>query len=119
MLGVDVLARQWRGLFATATGERIGILLPNISATQVVLLSLWAAHKVPAVLNYSTGATTMLACVHLAGLKRIVTSRAFLERAKLNMDLFAKAGVELIYLEDVRQNISDPERFFALLRRTL
>src|SRR6267143_1910735 len=29
------------------------------------------------------------------------------------------AGVELIYLEEVRQNISDADRFFALLRRTL
>src|SRR2546427_1037399 len=61
----------------------------------------------------------MLACVRLAGLKRIVTSRACLERAKLNMDPCVKAGVELIYLEDVRENISDPERFFALVRRTV
>jgi len=119
MVGVDLMARQWRSLFGEAPGERLGILLPNISATPAVLLSLWAANKVPAVLNYSTGAATMLACVHLAGLKRIVTSRVFLERAKLNMDPFVKAGVELIYLEDVRQNISDPERFFALVRRTV
>ncbi len=119
MVGVDLMARQWRSLFGAAPDERIGVLLPNISATPVVLLSLWAANKVPAVLNYSTGAATMLACVQLAGLKRIVTSRAFLERAKLNTDPFVKDGVELIYLEDVRENISDAERFFALLRRTL
>jgi len=119
MVGVDLMARQWRSLFGATPDERIGILLPNISATPVVLLSLWAANKVPAVLNYSTGAATMLACVQLAGLKRIVTSRAFLERAKLNTDPFVKDGVELIYLEDVRENISDAERFFALLRRTL
>jgi acyl-[acyl-carrier-protein]-phospholipid O-acyltransferase/long-chain-fatty-acid--[acyl-carrier-protein] ligase len=61
------MARQWREPFSAATGERIGILLPNISATPVVLLSLWAANKVPAVLNYSTGATTMLACVQWPG----------------------------------------------------
>jgi acyl-[acyl-carrier-protein]-phospholipid O-acyltransferase/long-chain-fatty-acid--[acyl-carrier-protein] ligase len=118
MVGVELMARRWRNLFSAATGERIGILLPNISATPAVLLSLWAANKVPAVLNYSTGMTTMLACVHLAGLRRIVTSRAFLERARLNLDALVKAGVELIYLEDVRQNISDPERFFGLLRWT-
>jgi len=119
LVGVDLMARQWRSLFGSVPDERIGILLPNISATPLVLLSLWAANKVPAVLNYSTGAATMLACVHLAGLKRIVTSRTFLERAKLNTDPFVKAGVELIYLEDVRENISDAERFFALVRRTL
>src|SRR6266704_1479524 len=119
MVGVDLMARQWRSLFGAVPDERIGILLPNISATPVVLLSLWAANKLPSVLNYSTVAATMLSCVQLAGLKRIVTSRAFLERAKLNTEPFVKAGVALIYLEDVRQNISDPERFFALLRRTL
>jgi acyl-[acyl-carrier-protein]-phospholipid O-acyltransferase/long-chain-fatty-acid--[acyl-carrier-protein] ligase len=119
MVGADLMARQWQRIFGAVPGERIGILLPNISATPVVLLSFWGANKVPAVLNYSTGATTMLACVHLAGLKRIVTSRAFLERARLNMDPCVKAGVELIYLEDVREHISGAERFFALLRRTL
>jgi acyl-[acyl-carrier-protein]-phospholipid O-acyltransferase/long-chain-fatty-acid--[acyl-carrier-protein] ligase len=119
MVGVDLLARRWRSLLGAAPGERIGVLLPNVSATPAVLLSLWAATKVPAVLNYSTGVTTMLACVRLAGLKRIVTSRAFLERAKLDMEPFAKAGVEMIYLEDVRQSIPDPERFLALVRRTL
>ena len=119
MVGIDLMARQWRENLRGLPGERIGILLPNISATPVVLLSLWAANKVPAVLNYSTGVPTMLACVHLAGLKRVVTSRAFVERAKLNLDPFAKAGVELVYLEDVRQNISGAERFFALLRRAL
>src|SRR5205823_8962214 len=67
MVSVDLMARQWRSLFGATSGERIGILMPNISATPAVLLSLWAANKVPAVLNYSTGATTMLACVHLAG----------------------------------------------------
>src|SRR2546426_2224315 len=119
MVGVDLMATQWRSLFGAAPDERIGILLPNISATPVVLLSLWAANKVPAVLNYSTGATTMLACTQLAGLKRIVTSRSFLERTKLNIDPFVKGGIELIYLEEVRHNTSDAQRFFALLRHTL
>ena len=119
MAGVDLMARQWRSALGTARDERIGILLPNISATPVVLLSLWAANKVPAVLNYSTGTTTMLACTQLAGLKRIVTSRTFLERTKLNIDPFVKGGIELIYLEEVRHNSSDAQRFFALLRHTL
>src|SRR6266480_3888008 len=51
------------------------------------------------------GATPMLACAQLAGLKRIVTSRAFLERARLNIDPFVQAGLEPVYLEDVRAGI--------------
>ena len=50
-------------------------------AMPVLLLSLWRLGNVPAVLNFSTGTATMLACSQLAGLKQIITSRAFLERA--------------------------------------
>ena len=119
MAGVDLMARQWRAMLGSDEYERIGVLLPNISATPTVLLSLWAAKKVPAVLNYSTGAATMLACVQLAGLKRIITSRVFLERTKLNVDSFAKTGIELIYLEDACQNISGAQKCLMLLRHTL
>jgi acyl-[acyl-carrier-protein]-phospholipid O-acyltransferase/long-chain-fatty-acid--[acyl-carrier-protein] ligase len=58
----------------------------------------------------------MLACAQLAGLKHIVTSRAFLERARLKVDEFAKAGINVIYLEDVRASISGFRKFLTLLR---
>jgi acyl-[acyl-carrier-protein]-phospholipid O-acyltransferase/long-chain-fatty-acid--[acyl-carrier-protein] ligase len=116
MTGVDLMARQWRKILPATAGERIGVLLPNINATPVTLLSLWAAEKVPAVLNYSTGSATMLACVQLAGLKQVVTSRAFLQRAKINVDPLIKAGVEIVFLEDVRARISDSEKSFAAFR---
>ena len=118
-VGVDLMARQWRNILGAAPDERIGVLLPNMSATPIVLLSLWAARKVPAILNYSSGSATMLTCAQLAGLKRIIVSRAFIERAKLNVDPFVKAGIELLYLEDVRQNISKGQQWFTLLRHRL
>src|SRR5256884_8963494 len=118
MVGVDLMARQWRAMLGSDGYERIGVLLPNISATPTVLLSLWVEKKVPAVLNYSTGAATMLACAQLAGLKRIITSRVFLERTKLNVDSFVKTGIELIYLEDARQNISGAQNCLMLVRHT-
>jgi acyl-[acyl-carrier-protein]-phospholipid O-acyltransferase/long-chain-fatty-acid--[acyl-carrier-protein] ligase len=68
-------------------------------------------------LNFSSGAPTMLACAELAGLKHIITSHAFLERAKLNADDFVKAGISLIYLEDVRDGISGTRKFLTLLKQ--
>ncbi len=61
------------------------MLLPNVNALPVLLFSLWRNGKVPAILNFSTGAATMLACSELAGVTQIITSRAFLERAKLSI----------------------------------
>jgi acyl-[acyl-carrier-protein]-phospholipid O-acyltransferase / long-chain-fatty-acid--[acyl-carrier-protein] ligase len=114
MVGADVLAHALRG--AVLDGERVGLLLPNVNATPVVILALWRLGKVPALLNFSSGITTMLACTELAGLKHIVTSRAFLERARLKVDDLVKAGISLIYLEDVRAGISGSQKFLTLLR---
>ncbi|MEQ2007048.1 MAG: AMP-binding protein [Limisphaerales bacterium] len=100
----------------TSSGTaHIGVLLPNVNATPVVLLALWKLGKVPAILNYSTGSATMLACAELAGLRHIVTSRLFLKRAKLDAEPFVKAGVQMLYLEDLRQSISGWDKFAALL----
>jgi acyl-[acyl-carrier-protein]-phospholipid O-acyltransferase/long-chain-fatty-acid--[acyl-carrier-protein] ligase len=114
MVGADVLAQALRG--AVTDGERVGLLLPNVNTTPVAILALWSLGKVPAVLNYSSGTPTMLACAELAGLKCIVTSRLFLERAKIDADDFVKAGLSLIYLEDVRASITGQKKFFTLLR---
>ncbi len=139
LVGADVLGRQLEKAIAGAGagerhsdggearrsqtvatgGERVGVLLPNVNATPVVILALWSLGKVPSILNFSTGPATMLACTQLAGLKRIITSRAFLERAKLKVDSLVEAGVELIYLEDVRARITGGQKFLSLVRIAL
>ena len=57
----------------------------------------------------------MLACAQLAGLKSIVTSRLFEERARLDLSPFQKAGIQILRLEDVRKQISGPAKLAALL----
>lgn len=94
-------------------------MLPNVNATPVVLLALWQLGKVPAILNFSTGIPTMLACTELAGLKQIITSRAFLKRFKLDPAPFEQAGLKLIYLEDLRATITGTDRLLALLSSLL
>jgi acyl-[acyl-carrier-protein]-phospholipid O-acyltransferase/long-chain-fatty-acid--[acyl-carrier-protein] ligase len=115
MVGADVLAGALRETIA-GRGKRIGVLLPNVNATPVVILALWRMGKVPAVMNFSAGIPTMLACAELTGLKHIITSRAFFERAKLNADDFLKAGLGLVFLEDVRTGITGSQKIRALLR---
>lgn len=119
MVGADVLAAQWRDRLGRAAGERVGVLLPNVNTQAVTLLSLWAAGKVPAMLNFSTGIPVMLQCVQLAGVKHIVTSRQFLEKAKLQVGPLVEAGIVLHHLEDIRPAISGGAKFMALVRHTL
>ncbi|MCW5556790.1 MAG: AMP-binding protein [Verrucomicrobiae bacterium] len=120
MVGVDVLASEWRRRFGTDHGpERVGVLLPNVNGTPVTLLSLWAAGFVPAILNFSTGVPTMLQCAQLAGIRRLITSRVFLEKAKLDLAPFEAAGIELILLEEVRREVSAGTRITKLLKHVL
>lgn len=115
LIGAELLGNELATHLAPGV-ERVGVLLPNVNAMPVVLLGLWAHGKVPAILNFSTGTPTMLTCAQLAGLKQIVTSRAFLERARLKLDALTEAGIELLYLEDLRSQIGGGAKLAAALR---
>jgi acyl-[acyl-carrier-protein]-phospholipid O-acyltransferase/long-chain-fatty-acid--[acyl-carrier-protein] ligase len=113
--GAGLLAARWRQ-WPGEEAARVGVLLPNVNAMPVVLLSLWAAGKVPAILNYSAGPGVLLGCARLAGLKRIITARSFIDHLGLDPAPFKAAGIEWVFLEDIRAGISGAERLGALLR---
>lgn len=112
MVGTRLLSQRWKVLCGPA--QRVGVLLPNINATPIVVLSLWAAEKVPAILNFSTGPASMLNCIRLAGLKQLITSKAFVERAKIDLQPFRQAGVDILFLEEIRAQIKPLEKLGAL-----
>ena len=58
----------------------------------------------------------MLVCAQLAGIKHVVTSRVFLEKARLQLEPLSAGGVQLIYLEDLRETIGWSDGMRALLR---
>lgn len=113
MIGTQVLAGQWRRLLEKPRDTRVGVLLPNVNGLPVTLLSLWAGGHVPAVLNFSSGVSTMLGCLQLARIETVITSRAFLERAKLDLTPFSAAGIRLVYLDDVRADVSGFAKIYS------
>jgi acyl-[acyl-carrier-protein]-phospholipid O-acyltransferase/long-chain-fatty-acid--[acyl-carrier-protein] ligase len=116
MMAVRLLASRIELLPNGAPDGRIGLLLPNVNAAPVSVLSLWAAGRVPAVLNFSQGVETMLTCARLAGLKQVLSSRQFLEKAKIDPAALKAGGLEVIYLEDLRGGISALSKGLAVLR---
>ena len=105
LLGASLLGERWEKL-CPESEPRVGVLLPNVNAMPVVLLSLWVANKIPAILNYTTGPTIVGACARLAGLKHVLTSRKFVERFEFDLEPLKAAGVEIVFLEDVRAGFS-------------
>lgn len=119
-VATGLLGEQWRRLpVPDSAMRRVGVLLPNVNAMPLTVFSLWDAGYVPTILNYSSGVAGMLRCVELAGVKQVITSRAFLERLRLDAAPFAAAGVELLAIEDIRARIGAAARLLGLLREWL
>jgi acyl-[acyl-carrier-protein]-phospholipid O-acyltransferase/long-chain-fatty-acid--[acyl-carrier-protein] ligase len=83
-------------------GEAVGVLLPNVSATVSLVLGMAAMRRVPAMLNYTAGRDGLQNACRAAGLKTVITSRAFLQRARLDHLADRLEGVRMVYLEDLR-----------------
>jgi len=114
MTAAEVLAGAWRRL--EVRGERVGVVLPNVAGLPVTLLSLWGAGAVPALLNYTSGVPALLRCAGVAGIRRVVTSRRFLEKAGIDPRPIVAGGLELIFLEDVRAGVPAGAKLLGLLR---
>ncbi|WP_430435520.1 bifunctional acyl-ACP--phospholipid O-acyltransferase/long-chain-fatty-acid--ACP ligase [Methyloversatilis sp.] len=99
----------------TRPDERVGVLLPNLAPTLGLVFGLNAHRRVPAMLNYTAGVNGMQAACTAAELRVIVTSRAFVDQAKLGDKLAALQGVELHYLEDLRERITLADKLWLML----
>jgi acyl-[acyl-carrier-protein]-phospholipid O-acyltransferase / long-chain-fatty-acid--[acyl-carrier-protein] ligase len=114
ILGAQVLSGKLeRG---TAVGENVGVLLPNSAGVAVVFMALQSIGRVPAMLNFSAGPANVLAAMKAAQVKTVLTSKAFIEKGKLDKLVAAIAAeATIVYLEDVRASIglADKIRGFA------
>ena len=90
----------------TRPGETVGVLMPSAASTLGLLLGLQTAGRVPAMLNFTAGAEGMQSACHAAGIRTLITSRAFIEKAKLEPVIAALIGIQLHYLEDLRAQIT-------------
>jgi len=84
----------------------VGVLLPNSIGHLVTLFSLFFIGKTPAILNFSAGTENNEDCANTAGIKVILTSRAFIAKGHLEeLEARLSSQFELIYLEDTKQQI--------------
>jgi acyl-[acyl-carrier-protein]-phospholipid O-acyltransferase/long-chain-fatty-acid--[acyl-carrier-protein] ligase len=104
-----VLARH------TVSGAAVGLLLPNAAATAVAFFALQAWGRVPAMLNFTAGADAVVAACSAAGVRVVVSSRRFIEQARLATLAETLAGtVRLLYLEDIRADMRLRDVLFGL-----
>jgi acyl-[acyl-carrier-protein]-phospholipid O-acyltransferase/long-chain-fatty-acid--[acyl-carrier-protein] ligase len=101
----------------TRAGDAVGFLLPNSNAAAVTFWALQARARVPAMLNFSSDAPTLQSCIDTAEIRTILTSRTFVQLAKLEDKVAALAEkAKVVYLEDVKDTIGLPQKLAALGR---
>ncbi len=83
-----------------ASGEQmVGVLLPPSAGGVIANAALALDRRVSVNLNYTVSNDVMNACIKLAGIRHVLTTRKFLERFEFKLD------AEIVFLEDLRDKV--------------
>src|ERR1700735_1895779 len=106
------LARILRPM--TQEDEIIGVMTPNAAPTLGLILGLSAIRRVPAMLNYTAGVDGIQAACTAAKITKVVTSRAFVEKARLQAVIDRLSEIEVYYLEDLKSRFTWTDRLWVM-----
>jgi long-chain-fatty-acid--[acyl-carrier-protein] ligase len=106
LVGALVMARR----FARIPAANVGLMLPASVASDIALLALHLAGKLPVVLNWTTGPANLAHAARVMSLTHVVTSHRFIDRLGISVE-----GVQNLHLEDVRRSIGRWELLRTLL----
>jgi acyl-[acyl-carrier-protein]-phospholipid O-acyltransferase/long-chain-fatty-acid--[acyl-carrier-protein] ligase len=116
IMGSFILGRRMAKL--TPNQKYVGVLLPNAIGPLLTLFGLEAFGRVPAMLNFSTGAINMSAACTAANVTTIVSSRKFIEAGELQDDIaLLSKTCRIIYLEDIREGLGVMDKLYGLYAR--
>jgi acyl-[acyl-carrier-protein]-phospholipid O-acyltransferase/long-chain-fatty-acid--[acyl-carrier-protein] ligase len=97
-------------------GRAIGVMLPNANGAVVTILGLMTAGRVPAMINFTAGAANLLSACRAAQIDTILSSRTFVEKARLgNVVAALEKAVKIVYLEDIRAGITLADKIRGLI----
>ena len=79
--------------------KMVGLLLPPSAGGAVANLAVTMAGRVSVNLNYTLSVDVVNSCIKNAAIKRIITSKKFMEKRPMELD------AELVYMEDLKEQI--------------
>jgi len=98
----------------TRSGESVGIMLPTGAGSVIAFFAVSAYGRVPTMMNFTAGLAGIRSALRTAKVKKIVTARRFVELAKAEHIVEAMQGhYDIVYLEDVRENLSLIDKLYA------
>jgi acyl-[acyl-carrier-protein]-phospholipid O-acyltransferase / long-chain-fatty-acid--[acyl-carrier-protein] ligase len=111
----------------THPGETVALLLPNAVGLVVTLFGLNAYGRVAAVLNFTAGKKNLTSALRTGRIRTVLTSRRFLDAAKLQDLADALAATEwapgkkvrILALEDVRSSLNILDKLAGAARAAI
>jgi len=94
--------------------EPVGVLMPNVTNTIALILGMSAFKRIPSMLNYTSGSAGIQNACIAAKIKTIITSRQFIEKAKLEDVLGKLENLNIIYLEDMRKQFGLMDKLWLI-----
>jgi acyl-[acyl-carrier-protein]-phospholipid O-acyltransferase/long-chain-fatty-acid--[acyl-carrier-protein] ligase len=109
LMGARILGEKLMPL--APEGKPIGLMLPNANGAAVTLMALMSAGRVPAMINFTAGVANVLAACRAAKVDTILTSRAFIEKGRLDALIAGlQKEVKIVYLDDIRPTITTMDK---------
>src|SRR3954464_1552291 len=116
LMGARILGEKLMPL--APEGQPIGLMLPNANGAAVTLMALMSAGRVPAMINFTAGVTNVLAACRAAKVDTILTSRAFIEKGRLDALIAGlQKEVKIVYLDDIRPTITTMDKLRGFWNR--
>ena len=100
----------------TLPGERIGMMLPASAAAASNILAALLARKTPVMLNWTSGSVNVQHAVNNAGVQKIITSQAFLDRIETDLSFLED---KFVFLERAAAGIPLWRKLLAALQAKL
>ncbi len=110
LVGSILLSRKLKPVLGDT--RMVGIWLPSSVGGAFANIALALLGKVAVNLNYTSSAESIQSALEQCGIRHVLTSRLFTARMKLEVG----PGVELVYLEDFRKEITTGQRIRTLLQ---
>lgn len=98
----------------SSPNEVVGVLMPNITNTVALIFGMSAFNRIPAMINYTAGTAGMQNACIAANIKTVITSRKFIETAKLEEIVADLEDLNILYLEDLRADFGVVDRAWLM-----
>ena len=113
-----VLSRLLRREIDVTEGK-VGVMLPNATASVATFFALQAMGRVAAMINFTAGPAQVVSACRSCMLKHVISSRRFIEMAKLAVveEALISNGVQIVYLEDLQDKVRLTDKLYGLMAR--